>query len=317
MDPGCRPRFRGTRLLPVLFECGLILCWGTGHLSTIAVSGIVGESALLPCENSTLENHANDGIRVYWQRVDQYIHAFYSGKEHANQNYSNRVKLFTDKFKDGNFSLLLSNLRVSDEAEYTCVIQMKQPTEYKVVLIVSVTLQVAAHYTEPVLAVEAGQTDLGHGALVKVICSSWGGYPEPTIHWATMNTLNENRTVKNLVHCSKSELCNVTSVVWIEAKSNFVSCSIYNAKLQENKTATVHWNSSQGSQTKITLHVSDPHHGWIIPVVLVTVTIAVSLAVYILMKARPLLNKERCHIENGHGNAQIQLLNEGLETKNV
>ncbi|XP_078093281.1 CD276 antigen-like [Mustelus asterias] len=317
MDPVHRRGSRGIRLVPGLFECGLILCWGTVHLSTIAVSGIVGESALLSCVNSTLGKHANDNIRVYWQRDDQCIHAFYSGKEHTGQNYSNRTYLFTKEFRRGNFSLLLSDLRVSDDAEYTCIIQMKQPAEYNVVLIASVTLQVAAHYVEPVLTIETEQKDLVGGELVRVNCSSWGGYPEPIVHWTTVSNLSENRTVENHIRCSGKELCNITSILWIQAKSNFATCSIYNPKLQENKTATLSWNSSQKFQTELTLAVSDPHYRWIIPIVLVTLIIAVSLTVYISMKSRTLLNEQRCRIQDGQGNVEIQLLIEGLETKYI
>ncbi|GCC37118.1 hypothetical protein chiPu_0015619 [Chiloscyllium punctatum] len=75
--------------------------------------------------------------------ADQLVHAFHSGKEHVSQDYSNRARLFTKEFKQGNFSLLLSDLRVSDKAEYICVIQMKQKTGYDVVLSVSVSLQIA------------------------------------------------------------------------------------------------------------------------------------------------------------------------------
>ncbi|XP_078388128.1 CD276 antigen-like isoform X1 [Cetorhinus maximus] len=341
MDPERRRTLRGTRLVPGLFECGLLLCWGAVPLTTLAVSGIVGESALLSCVDSTVGKHANDEIRVYWQRVGQFVHAFYSGQEHANQNYSNRAKLFTKEFQQGNFSLLLSDLQVSDDAEYTCIIQMKQPTEYNVVLTIPVTLQVAAHYTEPVLTAEPEQRDLDHGELVRVICSSWGGYPEPIVHWTIMNIFNESRTVKNHISCSRKELCNITSTLWIQAKSDFVTlrCSIYNAKLQENKTATLSWNFSNECYREAIVPVNDAHHRWIIPVVLVTLIIVCSLAAYILLKSRFLLSAGNVAAEqnelasfnfagveveaqekmphSGQGSVEIQLLTEGLEMKNV
>ncbi|XP_067875583.1 CD276 antigen-like isoform X2 [Heterodontus francisci] len=399
MDPGRRRALRGARLVPGLFECGLLLCWGTVPLSTLAVSGIVGESALLSCVNSDVGKRADDEIRVYWQTADHFVHAFYSGQEQTNQSYGNRAKLFTEEFKQGNFSLLLSDLQVSDDADYTCIIQMKQPilgytvvlsivvtlqvsvplstlavsgivgesallscvnsdvgkraddeirvywqtadhfvhafysgqeqtnqsygnraklfTEefkqgnfslllsdlqvsddadytciiqmkqpilgYTVVLSIVVTLQVSAHYTEPVLTVEPKQTDLGHGELVKLICSSWGGYPEPTVHWTNSITdiLDGNRTVVNHINCSRKELCNVTSILWIQATSHSITCSIYNAKLQENKTATLFWNLPKVNP------VSELRHKWVTPVVLVALIIVVSLAIYVFLKYFP------------------------------
>ncbi|XP_048473485.1 CD276 antigen-like [Rhincodon typus] len=285
MDPGRKPAFRGARLVPGLFECGLLLCWGTVSLSTLTVSGIVGESALLSCVDSSINIHAIDEIRVYWQMADQLVHAFYTGKEQNNQDYSNRTKLFTKEFKQGNFSLLLSDLRVSDEAEYTCVVQMKQQTGYDVVLSVSVSLQIAADYTEPVLTAKSEQD---HGAFVKLNCSSWGGYPEPLVYWTNdiTNTLPENSTVKNGINCSREGLYSITSILWIQATSHLTyTCSIYNPKLQKNKTATLHWNVSEGDCEKIS--VSDTHHRWITPVVLVTLLFVVLLAIYILLKYFP------------------------------
>ncbi|XP_060705365.1 CD276 antigen-like isoform X1 [Hemiscyllium ocellatum] len=297
MDPGHRPTFRGARLVPGLFECGLLLCWGAVSLSTLTVSGIVGESALLPCVDSTIKNHALDEIRVYWQMADQLVHAFHSGKEHVSQDYSNRARLFTKEFKQGNFSLLLSDLRVSDEAEYICVIQMKQKTGYDVVLSVSVSLQIAAHYMEPVLS---AQCEPGHEALVKLHCSSWGGYPEPLVYWTDdiTNTLPENSTVKNDIIFSHGGLYNVTSVLWIQATSySTYTCSIYNPKLQKNKTATLHWNISEGDREEIS--ISDTHHGWITPVVLVTLILVVSLACYILLKHFPRSSLMRVRVAAG------------------
>ncbi|XP_067830316.1 CD276 antigen-like [Heptranchias perlo] len=242
MELGQRRTLRGTRLVPGLFECGLLLCWGTVSLSSLAVSGIVGESALLPCVNSSLGKVADYKIRVYWQKAGQCVHAFYSGQEQANQQYGNRTKLFKEEFNQGNFSLHLSDIRVSDDAEYKCIIQTKQPTsDYDVVLSVLVTLQVAAHYTDPVLTSVPQQRDLGCGELSKLICSSWGGYPKPIVNWTNSipNILNENSTVENHITCPGKELCNVTSILWVEGTLDSITCSIYNAKLQENKTTTL------------------------------------------------------------------------------
>ncbi|XP_051899339.1 CD276 antigen-like isoform X2 [Pristis pectinata] len=280
MDPGTLRAVRVTRLVPGLFGCALLLlCCRAELSSTLTVTGIVGESSLLPCLDTNVGKEVNNEIRVYWQVANQCIYAYYSGQEHPDQNYSNRAKLFTTEFKQGNFSLLLTDLQVSDEAKYICLIQLKTSSlGYSVVLKVTVTLQVAAHYAEPTLTSEGQQ---GEGKSVRLTCSSWGGYPEPIVHWTSgFLNIDENSTAENFTNCSREQLCNVTSVLWAHTALNSITCKIYNAKLKENKTATYIGNFFQ--EYNISNIVSETHRRWTITVVIVVV-ILVLLVAYILL----------------------------------
>ncbi|XP_072127957.1 ICOS ligand-like isoform X2 [Mobula birostris] len=283
MDPGVRRAVRVTRLTLGLFGSGiLLLCCRAESLTPLTVTGIVGESSLLPCMNTELGKKVNNEIRVYWQVASQCIYAFYSGQEHPDQNYSHRAKLFSTEFKQGNFSLLLTDLQVSDEAKYICLIQLKTPSlNYDVVLKVTVTLQIAAHYKDPELTVEGEQNE---GEPMRLTCSSCGGYPEPTVHWTSgFLDIDENSTAKVYTNCSPEHLCNITSTLRIQSPVNNVTCKIYNAKLKENKTATYFREEPLDTDKNAIVSESVTHHRWTIPMVIVVV-ILVLLAVYIVRR---------------------------------
>ncbi|XP_059809874.1 ICOS ligand-like isoform X2 [Hypanus sabinus] len=274
---------RVTQLVLGLFGSGILLsCCRAESLSTHTVTGIVGESSLLPCLDSKLGIKVNNEIRVYWQVKSKCIYAFYSGQEHPDQNYSHRAKLFSTEFKQGNFSLLLTDLQVSDEANYICLIQLKTPSlNYDVVLQVTVTLQIAAHYKDPELTVEGEQNE---GKPMRLTCSSCGGYPKPTVHWTSgFLDIDKNRTAKVYTNCSSEHLCNITSTLRIHSPVNNVTCKIYNAKLKENKTATYVRDVHLVTNKNAIVSGSETHQRWTIPMVIIVV-ILVLLAIYVIRR---------------------------------
>lgn len=97
-----------------------------------------------PGDNATLSCiYANrgfdlDSLRVYWQIAGgegsescSVVHALISGQDNESQQcsqFKNRTQLLWDKLGDGDFSLLLYNVRQSDEHTYKCVVM--QTIEY-------------------------------------------------------------------------------------------------------------------------------------------------------------------------------------------
>ncbi|XP_055487412.1 CD276 antigen-like isoform X1 [Leucoraja erinacea] len=232
---------RVTRRVAGLLQFALLLlCCRTVSPSSLTVTGIVGESALLPCLDTNVGKQANNDIRVYWQVATRLIHSFHKGREDNTLGLGTRARLFTAEFKHGNFSLLLTDLRVSDAATYTCLIQLKLPTEgNSVVLRVTVTLQIAAHFAKPTLSTHLSEGQQGAGGVLRLTCSSWGGYPAPAVGW-TCGSLNldPNSTATTHTDCSPQRLCNVTSFLWVSAGVHCITCSIHNTRLKEKQTET-------------------------------------------------------------------------------
>ncbi|POI35075.1 hypothetical protein CIB84_001173 [Bambusicola thoracicus] len=96
-----------------------------------------GDNATLSCIYPKRE-FSLDSLRVYWQiatdedsELCSVVHALISGQDNESlqcSQFKNRTQLLWDKLGDGDFSLLLFNVRQSDEHTYQCVVM--QTTEY-------------------------------------------------------------------------------------------------------------------------------------------------------------------------------------------
>ncbi|XP_047674171.1 Down syndrome cell adhesion molecule homolog isoform X3 [Tachysurus fulvidraco] len=93
---------------------------------TVDVTGIVGQSALLPCSCSELQAKPNTFKWRFYKGSDD-IKIF--PKEQTNL-YTDRVQVFNDH-PPGNLSLLISHLTVEDGGLYRCEINNKISTDIK------------------------------------------------------------------------------------------------------------------------------------------------------------------------------------------
>ncbi|XP_056608130.1 uncharacterized protein LOC130425773 [Triplophysa dalaica] len=96
----------------------------------------LGGSVLLPCSVDSLSSL--EDLEVEWRRSDSQtlIHLYQDGDirpEVQNEDYHDRAHFFTDDIKQGNFSLLLKNVRQEDEGQYTCKVHSGQESGETVV----------------------------------------------------------------------------------------------------------------------------------------------------------------------------------------
>uniref|UniRef100_A0A3Q0RL21 Ig-like domain-containing protein n=1 Tax=Amphilophus citrinellus TaxID=61819 RepID=A0A3Q0RL21_AMPCI len=104
------------------------LLWNMVHLdstSSTNISAAVGDSVTLPCKAS------NNSIRVmWWSRPDQepkYVLMYRDEQfdpEEQHPSFKNRVDLQDSLMKDGNVSLILKDVKISDAGTYKCRVSM-------------------------------------------------------------------------------------------------------------------------------------------------------------------------------------------------
>nr|XP_033797427.1 ICOS ligand isoform X2 [Geotrypetes seraphini]XP_033797428.1 ICOS ligand isoform X2 [Geotrypetes seraphini] len=192
---------------------------------------------MLRCIMAQPLNFPLDHLRVYWQTLDnKVVHTFLcgdNGKMYEALEYQGRSQLFWDKLQEGNFSLLLSNLSLSDNQIYKCIV-MKNETKFIVIHEELITLNVGASY-RPSDPSDPEVNEVESGEEVTFTCSSSNGYPEPKVHWtdATHNGLPATSVTlhKNMGQYS------VFSILKLNVTTDLnLSCSIENQLLQENIT---------------------------------------------------------------------------------
>lgn len=88
----------------------------------------VGDDIVLPCRLDPATDAT--GLTLEWRRPDLDPHFVFvwrlreemKGVEHSY--YTNRATLFTDELKNGNISLKLPKVKVSDDGTYLCYIPL-------------------------------------------------------------------------------------------------------------------------------------------------------------------------------------------------
>ncbi|XP_027735504.1 ICOS ligand isoform X1 [Empidonax traillii] len=214
----------------------------------------LGDNATLSCTYNKRDLQLKN-LRVYWQIAGQVtcsvVHTLIAGRDnYSNQciHFKNRTQLFGDRLENGDFSLLLLNVRQSDNHTYQCIVQEKRELT-KVVHQEEVVLSLAASYSQPILS---GPIRNSTGEEVTFSCRSGNGYPKPKVYWINKmnNSLLNATTLK--FHSHADGTYSVFSTLTVKATSNMqIECSIENEMLQENLSANyTEQKQSIGSSTE-------------------------------------------------------------------
>ncbi|XP_067874666.1 myelin-oligodendrocyte glycoprotein-like isoform X2 [Heterodontus francisci] len=90
--------------------------------SSVPVSGFLGEQVVLPCiykENVPV----SDFQVIWWIFRNGILHKFANGNDDLtlqDPRFRNRTNLFKDQLEQGNWSVMISDLRQSDQYKYVC-----------------------------------------------------------------------------------------------------------------------------------------------------------------------------------------------------
>ncbi|KAL4656913.1 hypothetical protein GN956_G3933 [Arapaima gigas] len=84
------------------------------------VEAYEGENVILPCIYS---KRPLKDVTIFWRFYDdKNVYSFSGGKdlEDEDSQFKKRTRLFPSEHENGNFSLLLTNVKASDKGEYSC-----------------------------------------------------------------------------------------------------------------------------------------------------------------------------------------------------
>ncbi|KAM5172891.1 CD276 antigen isoform 2-T2 [Mantella aurantiaca] len=196
----------------------------------LPVTGILDENVILPCWFIPPAGFSVQDLSVFWKLTSlQQVHAFTLGQEQLeNQepNFINRTQLFLNKLPEGNMSLLLRRVRLSDEGTYTCFVNVGNFSS------AAVSLQVAASFTKPILHLEPSE-GLKPGDQVTVTCHTYRGYPEAEILWQDGQGQNLTENITTTQVANEEGLFHVQSSVRVILEtSDTYTCLVYNPALQ-------------------------------------------------------------------------------------
>ncbi|CAM4519510.1 unnamed protein product [Leuciscus chuanchicus] len=138
---------------------------------------VTGEDVILPCYINP--NTSAVDMKVEWFRLDkdEIVH-LYENRENRitehSESYRGRTALFQDLLQNGNASLKLSTVQVSDEGVYKCFIESNSWYDD-----ITVTVNVGAIGTHPLIIIE----EFDHSGGLRLLCACEGWNPEPELLW--------------------------------------------------------------------------------------------------------------------------------------
>nr|XP_046237048.1 butyrophilin subfamily 3 member A1-like [Scatophagus argus] len=169
---------RTFRMLLLLCTNSLILkSSGDGSISSFQpITALMGDDVILPCG---LKNPTDVSSKtVVWTKPSLdplFIHVYQSGRlvhQVQHPSYRYRTTLFEDQLLNGNVSLKLLRVKISDAGTYVCSIQLME-MKASVLLIVGAA-------SSPVIDLANFDGDDGRWVLR---CQSSGWRPQPELSW--------------------------------------------------------------------------------------------------------------------------------------
>ncbi|KAI5086583.1 butyrophilin-like protein 3 [Silurus meridionalis] len=144
----------------------------------VPLVAIAGKDLVLPCYIKPSTSVVEMTVQWLKQETKHMLVHLYKDHEDRNedqdQSYRKRTSLFKEELQKGNASLRLSDLRVSDEGEYTCFIEDESWSD-------GITFYVTVNVlgSHPVIMMESYDNSGG----IYLLCESRGWNPEPEVLW--------------------------------------------------------------------------------------------------------------------------------------
>ncbi|XP_078137881.1 butyrophilin-like protein 2 [Centroberyx gerrardi] len=193
------------------------------------IVALAGDDVILPCQ---LEPASAVTRTVEWTRPDlnpQYIHVHQNGQlifHVQNPLYKYRTVLFLDELRNGNVSLKLFRVKLSDEGKYRCFIPSIRSEA-------TIQLTVGA-VSSPVIEINKNSSEVDLG------CESKGWYPEPEVFWldgeGNILSAGPTETVRG-----PDGLYTVSSRVTVEkTDTNRFTCRVQQQNINQTRETQIH-----------------------------------------------------------------------------
>uniref|UniRef100_A0A667ZE85 Ig-like domain-containing protein n=1 Tax=Myripristis murdjan TaxID=586833 RepID=A0A667ZE85_9TELE len=200
------------------------------------IVALAGDDVILPCHLEPAISDFSDTVE--WTREDldpPYLHVHQSGRllvQLQNPLYKYRTILFVDELKNGNVSLKLFTVTISDEGRYLCFIPSMRRGDF---IQLNVGESVILNMTPITLISSSG---------VVLECESKGWYPEPELFWldaeGKLLSAGAPETVRG-----PDGLYTVSSRVTVEkSHSNSFTCRVQQLSINQSRDTHIHVISS-------------------------------------------------------------------------
>nr|XP_015201579.1 PREDICTED: butyrophilin subfamily 3 member A2-like [Lepisosteus oculatus] len=174
------------------------------------VAASVASDVVLPCQLSPEMSAAAMDVRWYRENFENLVFLYKEGKETEGSGYRGRVRLFKQEMERGNVSLLLQNVRISDQGSYTCHVSSAEWYEEP-----KLGLRVRRQGNRPEIEIGEIKKDS-----LKLTCHSEGWFPEPQMFWTDKGGRKLSSDVKPASQPGKDSPYSITSHLYMKKTDN-------------------------------------------------------------------------------------------------
>ncbi|XP_031647526.1 butyrophilin subfamily 1 member A1-like isoform X1 [Oncorhynchus kisutch] len=242
------------RIYSVCMLCSLIISSTASDTGVQPIVALVGDDVILPC---TLRDTVSAVYQsVEWQRPDlkpKEVHLYRDEKDDLvlqNPVFRGRTSLFKEELENGNTSLKLTRVKLSDVGNYTCYIPLLNHQKTIIQLLVGESTHLLTTQTplrdrsheirgavsRPVIIIEGMEGDE-----VVLRCEAEGCYPEPVMEWCdaqgrVLPAAGPTETSRDREGCYT-----VTSHVIVpKSDNNTFTCRVQQLEIKHMKERQVH-----------------------------------------------------------------------------
>ncbi|XP_058868007.1 uncharacterized protein LOC117970514 isoform X2 [Acipenser ruthenus] len=234
-----------------------------------------------------------DNVPVSWYlkqgNGSRRVQYYENGVDHLQDRAaSRRGRVYPDKFRDGNASLFIENVQMSDEGLYKCVVVLKDGVTSEI------TVLTVLASSEPPQLTEALDTR-------SFTCSSRNGFPPALVTWTGGSGMNYTLDSVTQHTLNPEGLYDVVSKLTRNVtEEETICCTVWNQPLQEHKTNCM--RVTPGQET------DDQHIILIASLILVTLACVGFMIYWYLSKGRRNLARKQKRISNCSDDTAIILI---------
>nr|XP_015201555.1 PREDICTED: butyrophilin subfamily 2 member A2-like isoform X2 [Lepisosteus oculatus] len=229
-----------------------------------------GSDIVLLCHLSPQTSVIGMHVRWFRQKFSEYVYLYKDMRETVGSGYEGRASLFSTELEKGNVSLLLKEVKISDEGPYKChVSRLESFAEPQL------QLTVKRQGSVPLIEVEKLEKDS-----LKLRCSSQGWYPEPQMVWMDKKGRNITFTAEPARQQDKNSPFSVSSHLYMMRSSNEEVTCVVGPKDRTAHTAQLR------TSVKINDHFFESTH----PVRLYVSVVVIAFALALMSMAVACLN---------------------------
>ncbi|XP_051249864.1 putative selection and upkeep of intraepithelial T-cells protein 1 homolog isoform X2 [Dicentrarchus labrax] len=195
------------------------------------IVALAGDDVILPCYLDPPISASSETVEWTRPGLDRkYIHVHHNGRLiylHQNPSYFLRTRLFVDKLQNGNVSMKIFKVKISDAGNYFCILESMLKEA-------SIQLTVGAAST-PIIEVVSNNS-----RSVVLQCESKGWYPEPEVVWldgeGNLLSAGPTETVRG-----PDDLYTVSSRVTVEKRhSNNFTCRVQQKDINQTRETHIY-----------------------------------------------------------------------------